>query len=130
MTRVEVLLEASADHEVRSVPGGLSVRISADRNASAFDTSVDWTDEAQAESFDPWETDEAEDSTDVVEVAAEPTPATQFTGMDVEETSDGTLLKLQANGLVSSVMTFTLDDPARLVIDLLDLENAADLSTI
>jgi len=27
-------------------------------------------------------------------------------------------------------MTFTLDDPARLVIDLLDLENGADLSTV
>jgi type IV pilus assembly protein PilQ len=130
MTRVEVLLETPADHEVKSVPGGLQVRISADRNAGAFDTSVDWTDEADAGSFDPWETNEVEDSTDVAEVPAEPTPATRFTGLNVEETSDGTLLKFQANGLISSVMTFTLDDPARLVIDLLDLENDADLSTI
>ena len=130
MTRIEVLLEAPADHEVSSVPGGLQVRISADRSAGAFDTSVDWSDETQAESFDPWESNEAEDSADVVEVAAEPTPATQFTGVDVEETSDGILLKLRADGLISSVMTFTLEDPARLVIDLLDLESGADLSTI
>ena len=130
MTRVEVLLEAPADHEVRSVPGGLQVRISADSNAGAFDTSADWADETQAESFDPWGTNETEGPTDVVDGAAEPTPATEFTGMDVEETSDGALLKLRANGLISSVMTFTLDDPARLVIDLLDLENGADLSTM
>ena len=130
MTRVEVLLEAPGDHEVRSVPGGLRVRIAADSDAGAFDTSADWADETQAESFDPWETNETEGLTDVAEAAAEPTPATKFTGMDVEETSDGALLKLRANGLISSVMTFTLDDPARLVIDLLDLENGADLSTV
>jgi len=130
MTRVEVLLEAPADHEVRSVPGGLEVRISANRNASAFDTSVDWSDETQAEAFDPWESNKAEGSAEVVEIAAEPTPATEFTGVGVEETADGILLKLRANGLISSVMTFTLEDPARLVIDLLDLESGAELSTI
>jgi type IV pilus secretin PilQ/predicted competence protein len=130
MTRVEVLLETSANHEVTAVPGGLAVRISADQNAGAFDTSADWADDTETESFDPWETSEAESTTDAVEAAEEPPAATQFTGMDVEETSDGTLLKLWANGMVSSVMTFTLDDPARLVIDLLDLENGADLSTV
>jgi type IV pilus assembly protein PilQ len=130
MTRVEILLEAPADHEVRSVPGGLQVRISADGNAGAFDTSAEWADDTEAESYDPWETNETGGPTDVIEVAAEPAPATEFTGMDVEETSDGALLKLRANGLISSVMTFTLDDPARLVIDLLDLENKADLSTM
>ena len=31
MTRVEVLLEAPADHDVTLVPGGLQMRISADR---------------------------------------------------------------------------------------------------
>jgi len=129
MTRVEVLLEVPADHNVSLVPGGMQVRISADRSSAAFDMDADWDDESQAEAYDPWETDQGEGSADVVEIAAEPTPATQFTGMDVEETSDGTLLKLQADGLISSVMTFTLDDPARLVIDLLDLENGADLST-
>jgi len=100
MTRVEVLLEAPADHEVRSVPGGLQVRISADGNASAFDTSADWADETQAESFDPWESNESEGPSDIVDGAAEPTPATEFTGMDVEETADGALLKLRANGLI------------------------------
>jgi type IV pilus assembly protein PilQ len=130
MTRVEVLLEAPADHEVIAVSGGLQVRISADSDAAAFDTSADWADETQAESFDPWKTDEAEGATDLVDGASEPTPATEFNGLDVEETSDGALLRLRANGLISSVMTFTLDDPARLVIDLLELKNAADLSTM
>jgi len=130
MTRIEVLLETPADHEVKAVPGGLQVRISAGRSEGALDTSADWADESRSESFDPWATDVAEDTADVAEVAAEPIPATRFTGMDVEETADGILLKLQADGLISSVMTFTLDDPARLVVDLLDLENAADLSTL
>jgi len=130
MTRVEVLLEVPADHEVRSVPGGLLVRISADRNSGAFDTSADWTDETQEGSFDPWDSDETEGSSDAADVAAEPTLATEFTGVDVEETSGGAVLKLRANGLIPSVMTFTLNDPARLVIDLLDLKNGTDLSTI
>jgi len=132
MTRVEVLLESPADHEVKSVPGGLQVRISGDPIGDGFDTSAGWPDETQGESFDPWGSNETETSTDPAEVAAEPTPATEFTGMEVEETSDGTLLKLGANGLISSVMTFTLEDPPRLVIDLFDLglENGADLSTL
>jgi type IV pilus assembly protein PilQ len=129
MTRVEVLLEASADHNVRLVPGGMEVRISADRDSAAFDMDAVWDDESQTEAYDPWETGQDEESSDVVEIAPEPTPATRFTGMDVEETSDGKLLKLRADGMISSVMTFTLEEPPRLVIDLIDLENGADLST-
>ena len=132
MTRIEVLLEAPADHEVRLIPGGgLRVRISPDRgDGDTFDANADWAAEMQAESLDPWGADETQGSSDIVEVAEEPAAATKFTGVGVEETSDGVLLKLRANGMISSVMTFTLEDPARLVIDLLDLENGADLSTI
>jgi type IV pilus assembly protein PilQ len=129
MTRVEVLLEVPAEHQVRSVPGGLEVRISGGSDMAALDASDDWADDSQAEAFDPWEASETEESTEVTEVAAEPTPATEFTGLDVEETSDGILVKLRANGLISSLMTFTLDDPPRLVVDLLELKSGSDLST-
>ena len=130
MTRVEVLLEAPADHEVRAVPGGLQVRISARSDTAAFDTGAEWAGDSAATAFDPWAADEADGSSDVVAVSVAPTPATQFTGLDTEETSDGILVKLRANGLISSVMTFTLDDPARLVIDLLDLKSGSDLSNL
>jgi len=130
MTRIEVFLEKPAEHQVRPVADGLQVRVSAGGGAGTFDTSADWTEETEEGTFDPWGANEADDSASAAEVTAEPTPATVFTGVEVEEAADGTLIKLQANGLISSIMTFTLDDPARLVIDLLDLENGADLATM
>ena len=45
MTRVEVMLEAPAEHQVEMTPGGLQVRISAGRDTAAFDTSADWAGE-------------------------------------------------------------------------------------
>ncbi|MBW2543445.1 MAG: type IV pilus secretin PilQ [Deltaproteobacteria bacterium] len=129
MTRVEVLLEVPAEHQVRSVPGGLEVRVSNSSDTAALDAGDDWGADSETEAFDPWEASETEASTDITEAVAEPTPATEFTGLEVEETSDGILVKLQANGLISSLMTFTLDDPPRLVVDLLELKAAADLST-
>ncbi len=131
MTRIEVFLERPAEHEVRPVPGGLQVRISTDRDEAGFDADAAWAGETDEGAFDPWRVDEASDvASAAAETTAAPTPATEFSGVEVQETADGTLLKLQADGLISSVMTFTLDDPARLVIDLLDLKNGADLATM
>ncbi len=165
MTRVEVFLDAPAEHEVQFVAGGLQIRISGDLAAAALDSGAETLEHAQADAFDPWASSAAEQSpdlteapadvmeapadvveaaadvmeapadvveaaADVMEAAADPTPATRFTGVDVEKAGEGVLVKLRANGLISSVMTFTLEDPSRLVVDLLELENAADLSTI
>jgi hypothetical protein len=46
MTRVEILLEVPAEHQVKSVPGGLEVRVSGGSDTAALDESDDWTDES------------------------------------------------------------------------------------
>jgi type IV pilus assembly protein PilQ len=168
MTRVEVFLEAPAEHEVRAIDGGLQIRISSELADAALGSDSEANDDAQADSFDPWEssgeaaetaaledsaawgattgdgdpwaaanetadsaTDDASDTAaattqDVTAAAA----ATRFDGVAVEPLGEGLLVTLRANGLISSVSTFTLDDPARLVVDLLDIENNSDLAPI
>jgi type IV pilus assembly protein PilQ len=138
MTRIEVLLDAPAEHEVTTVADGLKVRITPSGDTAALDTQADWAGDSSEDAYDPWAASDAETSGDQMSEtagasattpAAEPTPATEFTGVDVEETADGILVKLRANGLISSVSTFTLDDPARLVVDLLDLKNGSSQAT-
>lgn len=45
-------------------------------------------------------------------------PATKLSGVAAETTQAGVLLHLQADGMLVNAETFTLEDPARLVIDL------------
>jgi type IV pilus assembly protein PilQ len=138
MTRVEVLLDSPASFEVEPTASGLSIRISADIDGLASDSMDDaWTGE-DAVAFDPWTgdttttsevggtLDEESGTSDVPAPAAfEDTPATKLTSIDVEETTNGILVQLRSDGAIASVITFTLEDPSRLVIDLPDLANEA-----
>jgi len=63
--------------------------------------------------------------------AMEPPPAaTTLTAVATEVTDEGLLVHLQANGMISSAESFTLQDPDRLVIDLLDMKNAVPQNKI
>jgi type IV pilus assembly protein PilQ len=68
----------------------------------------------------------------MMEMAAmEPPPtATTLLAVATEATDDGLLVHLQANGMISSAESFTLQDPDRLVIDLLDMKNAVPQNKI
>jgi type IV pilus assembly protein PilQ len=90
---------------------------------------------------DPWadpgaETIGAEDDSlamepsedEIFEPVAEPiptTPATALTGVSYLETMSGVLVHLEADGSVGAMETFTLEDPARLVIDMPGLGSTA-----
>ena len=143
MTRVEVLLDAPADFEVEPVAGGLSIRISSGLDELSADSVEGLSMGEDPESFDPWASVASTDTSDAGETAdesadwnaseapaSEETPATKLTGVEVEETTDGLLVQLRSDGAIASVMTFTLDDPSRLVIDLPDLANEASEETI
>ena len=85
---------------------------------------------------DPWSDPEAaplevEEDT-LSELAPEPepaAPATELTGISYVETMAGVLLHLQADGQVGAMETFTLEDPARLVIDVPGLGSKAPAKT-
>ena len=53
------------------------------------------------------------------------TPATTLTGVSYLETMSGVLVHLEADGSVGAMETFTLEDPARLVIDMPGLGSSA-----
>ncbi|MGE4609667.1 MAG: type IV pilus secretin PilQ [Myxococcota bacterium] len=148
--RIEIQLDAPADYEIHSVAGGLEIRILAglaadDSGTVAFDPwSSNQAAEASTESSSSWANDVASDPATTVDeawsegaddsvvavAAVSATPATQVTQVEVEQLADGTLVRILADGLVGNVVTFTLDDPARLVIDLAELLLATDVVSI
>jgi len=143
--RIEIGLDAPAEYHVQPVTGGLEIRISGDHQNVA-----------EAEAYDPWASNDSQDSetaavaaTDAsdtddawasnadvtpmaspVEPAVQAAPATQVTQLEAEQTVDGTLVRVLADGMVGNVVTFTLDDPARLVIDLPELSLASAVSPL
>jgi len=57
-------------------------------------------------------------------------PATTLTGVQVETTEAGVLVHLEADGILSSAETFTLEKPARMVIDLPGIKTTASKDNI
>ncbi len=126
MTRIEVRLAAASEYEVIAGEEGLVIEL------SPVDPMA--TEEGAAEAQDPWTTAPgAEDSAMTGEAAEEEgawtgepaegailaaQPATVLSGIDAQAIGAGSLIHLQSNGSVESAVTFTLEDPARLVIDL------------
>ena len=128
MTRVEISLAGPASYEV--VPGdeGLVVHVSgmlamADSGA---DDGMSLDDDPWAVMPDGGAMDEsaAPMSDDDAETAwvAEAPEATMLTGVEAQVVDNGTLITLRANGTISSAITFTLENPDRLVLDLPDLK--------
>ncbi|MGH0030003.1 MAG: type IV pilus secretin PilQ [Myxococcota bacterium] len=131
MTRVEVALSKTVDYDVRPGQGGLVIEVS---GLSDMADMADWGESAEAEmpaDQDPWtvaaETtpfepmDNAFDTedapVDVVPVESSG-PATTLTGVQAEVADGGLVIHLQSDGMLQSAETFTLEDPARLVVDL------------
>jgi type IV pilus assembly protein PilQ len=132
MTRVEVALSASSEHQVTAGPEGVVIAL----------TPVGMAPTASAQ--DPWTAPQAEEAAQSDEAAAgawtgepaegelsEPThPATVLTGVDARAIGAGSMIHLEGDGSVDSAQTFTLEDPARLVIDLPGLKSHVKKSTI
>jgi len=133
LTRIEVLMSATGEPEVFSTGDGLEIRIAPSMELGAAEaelgaaeaelmgddwaTSDDWANEPGAEtSLAEAEVVEAEVAS-MVEMTPPPV-ATEMQGIEVETTASGVLIGMQANGSIGALEAFTLEDPARLVIDL------------
>jgi type IV pilus assembly protein PilQ len=134
MTRVELSLTGAVDYDVRPGQGGLVIEVSglsdmADMSEWDKDSGTDTADEAGAND-DPWtmaeETpfepmDSSFGGSEGAEAGADAVvagPATTLEAVETETAEGGVVIHLKGDGMLQSAETFTLDDPARLVIDL------------
>jgi len=121
MARVEISLVGASDYDVRPGDGGLVIEISTLAEMGPIgdaEQDVEGTEEVDS---DPWAVTPVEREDDAALVTNVPVPArkaTVLTGIDARMEGEGALIHLQADGTVESAATFTLDDPARLVVDL------------
>ena len=131
LTRIEIVMADAGIAQVETTSGGLEIRVVPGAASSPnVDVSQNWANEAvdDAPVAESWQAVEEADTTEVafepsVEeapiVAVEPPPAaTQLTGVTAQTTEAGVLVGLEANGAIGALEAFTLDDPARLVVDL------------
>jgi type IV pilus assembly protein PilQ len=126
-TRVEIELGTDADFDVRQTSEGLVVSIMPPQLEARSAAEVD-----------PWSDDSApvEESSAMLEsMEPEAAPlvmqsASTLRSVDVTTTEGGTLMSIVADGVIESTSTFTLEDPARLVVDLMGLASEASASKI
>ena len=137
LTRVEILMAAGGQAEVVSTRSGLEIRVMpGDGMADAGDADLDavaedWGEElvsADASGAEPWqEMETAEEISgslgDEMEampmVAVEPPPAaSELLRVGAQTTTGGVLVALETDGGIGAIEAFTLESPARLVIDL------------
>jgi hypothetical protein len=123
MTRVEIWLAAPADYAVTAAADGLVIDLLASDAMASTEGEEAWQETQETE--DPWTTaaDEtmADDGMGETEERGTPmaaAPATKLAGVDARGVGAGTMVHLRADGSVESAVSFTLEDPARLVIDL------------
>ncbi|TMA31767.1 MAG: AMIN domain-containing protein [Deltaproteobacteria bacterium] len=130
ITRVEVSLVAPSEEHVSAGPQGLVIALTpAGETAGAQDP---WTapqgeeaaqgDEAEAGA---WTGEPAEG-----ELSSDAHAATMLTGIDARAVGAGSMIHLQGDGSVDNAATFTLEDPARLVIDLPAMKNKVAKKTV
>jgi hypothetical protein len=117
MTRVEVSLTEPADFSVVSTDEGLAIELVSLAGGAFAELSGEEGGEGWAEESDPWaiepmpeETPEAAPQMPPIEEAP---PATILGAIEVQDLSGGSLIHLRADGVVSSAVTFTLEDPDR-----------------
>jgi type IV pilus secretin PilQ/predicted competence protein len=142
LTRMEIVMVAAGRAEVLSTVDGLEIRvIPGAEGDEAFlgEPELGEPDENDAMLTERWgafDGDQGEDAQGELDSAAivvatmPPPPASQLTGVSAEMTQDGVLVALQADGNIGNIETFTLIDPARLVVDLPGMVVAEGISNI
>jgi type IV pilus assembly protein PilQ len=129
MTRVEVSLTAPADFNVVSTDEGLAIELASLAGGEAAELPGGGGSEGWTEETDPWATEamsgETAEAAQQMPMLEEAPVATTLEAIEVQDVGMGSLIHLRADGVVSSVVAFTLEDPDRLVIDLPGLASAA-----
>jgi len=125
LTRVEIVMTEAGTADVISSGAGLKVRVTpGSLTVGEAEGAEDWAvDAADAE---PWQVEasatDAEVSFDAAPEAAPiveaPPAATTLTGVTAQATDGGVLVGLSTDGGIGALEAFTLEDPARLVVDL------------
>ena len=126
ITRFVVGLESPVEFDVVPTDAGLEIHL----------VAVDaWPEPSEIED-DPW--DVPENDPWAIQPADEPQadvnwdapPATMLTAIETQDTGEGSLIRLLANGTISGVVTFTLDGPDRLVVDLAGIASTVEPTRI
>jgi len=128
--QVELVLAGAVDYDVRPGGGGLVIEVTRLSDMDAIDG------EELADTRDPWavtpEGDPGQDAAGsmVAEEPEEPAlaalmlepesakQATVLERVEAERVGDGAIIRLVSDGMLQSASTFTLEGPARLVVDL------------
>jgi type IV pilus assembly protein PilQ len=122
MTRVVIRLMAPADFEVNSTEVGLEIFIRPMTEMGQPEMGQPETGSAEDSlEDDPWAIDEAAVPTPEAGPSWEAPAASSLVAVEALDAGDGSLVHLMADGVISAAVTFTLDDPDRLVIDLAGL---------
>ncbi|MGB0620973.1 MAG: type IV pilus secretin PilQ [Myxococcota bacterium] len=128
LTRVEILTTEAASADVLSTEDGLTVRVTPTPiELGNFDATTSWqTEEIPVEgtevSFDA--------EPEAVPVVAAPPTATILTGVSAQVTDGGVLVGLSTDGGIGTLEAFTLEDPARLVVDLPGITAASTAANV
>jgi type IV pilus secretin PilQ/predicted competence protein len=129
LTRVEIVLAEGGTAKVDSTGDALEIRIESEPLAlGSFEAdeaaSSDAGTTSELSEMDSWQDEtlagvEGEDLAASPGTFAEPPPAaTTLTGVRTRTTDQGVLVGLEADGSIGAVEAFTLENPARLVVDL------------
>jgi type IV pilus assembly protein PilQ len=128
MTRVEVTLAMPADYQVIPSPEGLVIRVEplpGMLGADPQDRDAMDTDEP-----DPWAIVPASNDDSEPLPLAMADPASKLMGVDARAVGEGALVHLQADGVVSTAESFTLENPNRLVVDLPGLTSEVSQTSV
>jgi type IV pilus assembly protein PilQ len=125
LTRLEIVMAADGRAEVFSTGDGLEIRVILGAGEADMAAAADSPNGTRVS--DPWRAGEMQDaesgmnSSAVVVSMTPPPAASQLTGVSAQTTEAGVLVGLHTDGAVGSLEAFTLNDPDRLVIDLLGM---------
>jgi type IV pilus assembly protein PilQ len=131
ITRVEISLSGAVDYDVHHASTGVEIALEglsreadADENAESSDEDP-WmsADAGEQLGSDLGDFDELESLEEPVAPPIELQPATLIRSVTARQVGDGVLVHIEGDGSVESAVTFTLEDPARLVVDLPDLQS-------
>ncbi|MEM9177208.1 MAG: AMIN domain-containing protein, partial [Myxococcota bacterium] len=138
LTRVEIVMAGEGTADVLSTDAGLTVRVMPGSttlgSADLFEEGID--DESGTS---PWQAEDIpaedaqvsfEETPEAAPIVAAPPSATTLTGVTAQATDGGVLVGLTTDGGIGALEAFTLEDPARLVVDLPGIAAASTASSV